>query len=119
MTVAARLRAVAVAVLLLPVHLWRLTAPLRTPRCRFHPSCSTYAVTALQVHGPLRGAWLAARRLGRCHPWNPGGIDPVPPRRAPVPAVHGATDHPIARPVPVTRPVARPSAPPTAARSPR
>lgn len=68
-----------VAVLLVPVHLWRLTAPLRAPRCRFHPSCSTYAVEALRRHGALRGSALAARRLGRCHPWNPGGIDHVPP----------------------------------------
>lgn len=70
------------AVIALPVLLWRLTAPLRTPRCRFHPTCSTYALEALSVHGPLRGTWLAVRRLGRCHPWNPGGIDAVPPARS-------------------------------------
>jgi uncharacterized protein len=63
------------------VHLYRLTAAVRTPRCRFLPSCSTYAVEALRVHGALRGTWLALRRVGRCHPWNPGGIDPVPPRK--------------------------------------
>ena len=62
------------------VHLYRLTAMVRTPRCRFLPSCSGYAVEALRVHGALRGTWLAIRRVGRCHPWNPGGIDPVPPR---------------------------------------
>ena len=62
------------------VHLYRLTAVMRTPRCRFLPSCSGYAVEALRVHGALRGTWLAVRRVGRCHPWNPGGIDPVPPR---------------------------------------
>ncbi|HVM00364.1 MAG TPA: membrane protein insertion efficiency factor YidD [Egibacteraceae bacterium] len=49
------------------------------PRCRFLPSCSAYALEALRRHGALRGLWLAARRLGRCHPFNPGGFDEVPP----------------------------------------
>jgi uncharacterized protein len=62
------------------VHLYRLTAAVRAPRCRFLPTCSGYAVEALREHGALRGTWLAVRRVGRCHPWNPGGIDPVPPR---------------------------------------
>ena len=73
------LRAGLVRILLVPVHLWRATVVLRQPRCRFAPSCSTYAVTALRVHGPFRGSWLAVRRVLRCHPWNPGGIDHVPP----------------------------------------
>lgn len=60
--------------------LYRLTAAARTPRCRFYPSCSTYAVQAVKVHGGIRGAWLAIRRVGRCHPWNPGGVDHVPAR---------------------------------------
>lgn len=64
--------------LLAPVYLWRSTAAMRTPRCRFHPTCSTYALDAVGAHGPLRGAVLATRRVGRCHPWNLGGIDPVP-----------------------------------------
>jgi uncharacterized protein len=63
------------------VALYRASAPFRSPRCRFHPSCSTYAVVALQRHGAFRGSWLAMRRLGRCHPWNPGGVDHVPPRK--------------------------------------
>jgi uncharacterized protein len=46
--------------------------------CRFYPSCSEYALVAVQRHGALRGGWLAARRLLRCHPWNPGGVDHVP-----------------------------------------
>lgn len=62
------------------VDLYRLTAPVRQPRCRFHPSCSTYARTALLRHGPFRGLFLAVRRLLRCHPWNPGGVDHVPPK---------------------------------------
>ena len=62
------------------VDLYRLTAPVRQPRCRFHPSCSTYARTALVRHGPVRGLFLTVRRLLRCHPWNPGGVDHVPPK---------------------------------------
>ncbi|HWE88897.1 MAG TPA: membrane protein insertion efficiency factor YidD [Pseudonocardiaceae bacterium] len=59
----------------------RWLSPLLPPSCRFYPSCSAYAVEALTVHGALRGSWLTARRLLRCGPWHPGGLDPVPPRR--------------------------------------
>lgn len=53
-------------------------SPLFGPTCRYYPSCSAYALGAVQAHGALRGSWLAARRVGRCHPWTDGGIDLVP-----------------------------------------
>lgn len=56
----------------------RFIGPGLPRACRFYPSCSTYAVEALTRHGAARGSWLAARRLLRCHPFHPGGVDPVP-----------------------------------------
>jgi hypothetical protein len=49
-------------------------------RCRFHPTCSAYAIEAIRVHGPVGGLWRAARRLSKCHPFHPGGVDLVEPR---------------------------------------
>jgi putative membrane protein insertion efficiency factor len=61
------------------IRLYRLfISPLLGPACRFEPSCSAYACCALARHGVVRGAWLAARRIGRCHPWGGSGYDPVP-----------------------------------------
>jgi len=55
-------------------------SPLFLPSCRFQPTCSRYAIEALDRHGVLKGSWLATRRICRCHPFNPGGYDPVPDR---------------------------------------
>ena len=60
----------------------RLVRPLLPPACRFVPSCSEYSRVVLEGHGLVRGLWLAVRRLGRCHPWNPGGYDPPPEAQA-------------------------------------
>ena len=53
-------------------------SPLLGPSCRFYPSCSHYAIEAIETHGALRGSWMSAKRICRCHPFNPGGFDPVP-----------------------------------------
>ena len=55
-------------------------SPLYGDVCRYYPSCSAYALEAVRAHGAGRGSWLTLRRLGRCHPWAAGGLDPVPPR---------------------------------------
>lgn len=55
-----------------------LFSPWLGSNCRYQPTCSSYAIEALQVHGVVRGSWLAAKRIGRCHPWGGSGYDPVP-----------------------------------------
>jgi uncharacterized protein len=66
-----------VAVFLIRLYQWTVS-PLIGPCCRFYPSCSQYALEAFARFGTLRGAWLTLGRIGRCHPWHPGGVDPVP-----------------------------------------
>ena len=69
------------ALLLLAIWGYRVALrPLLGPACRFAPSCSVYAEEAVRRHGAIKGSWMAVRRIGRCHPWNPGGYDPVPER---------------------------------------
>jgi uncharacterized protein len=66
-----------VAEILIRLYQW-IVSPLLGPACRFHPTCSAYALEAIRRFGVVRGSWLAVRRIGHCHPWNPGGYDPVP-----------------------------------------
>ncbi len=73
------LAAVPQFLLILGVRLYQVAlSPLLGGSCRYFPSCSAYAIEALERHGAMRGSWLAIRRIGRCHPFRPGGYDPVP-----------------------------------------
>ena len=76
------------------VRVYRLAiSPLFPPCCRYYPTCSAYAVQAIRMHGPIPGSWLALKRVARCHPWAPGGHDPVPERAsASPPARSGARE---------------------------
>ena len=70
---------IATAMLIAPIRLYQLTlSPMLGNVCRFTPSCSRYAIEALEKHGPVKGLYLAARRIMRCNPWHEGGFDPVP-----------------------------------------
>ena len=73
------LREVVIALLLFPIRIYRrYISPLTPPACRFTPTCSHYAMEAIQKHGPIKGLYLAVRRILRCHPWGGSGYDPVP-----------------------------------------
>ena len=80
-----------VAAFLIRLYQWTVS-PLLGPACRFHPSCSQYALTAVLRFGVLQGGWLAVKRLGRCHPYHPGGVDDVPAARRRPPCPHHVTD---------------------------
>ena len=85
----------------------RAISPAFPPRCRFHPSCSAYAVEAIELHGAGRGSWLAVRRLAKCAPWHPGGVDLVPvpaDRPGTVPQPHSSDREAAAPPAPSTGP---------------
>ena len=75
-------------ILILPIRAYqRFVSPLTPPSCRLHPSCSSYAVESIKVHGPVKGFMLTVWRLVRCNPWNRGGVDPVPAHRRWLPDV--------------------------------
>ncbi|WP_440110580.1 membrane protein insertion efficiency factor YidD [Paenibacillus sp. QZ-Y1] len=64
-----------------PIRVYRrYISPLKPPTCRFYPTCSAYAMEAIEVHGAFKGSLLAAKRIGKCHPFHPGGVDLVPPK---------------------------------------
>lgn len=67
--------------MVLPIKFYKgAISPMLPPACRYTPTCSVYAMEALMVHGPLKGSWLALKRICRCHPWGGSGYDPVPPK---------------------------------------
>jgi putative membrane protein insertion efficiency factor len=79
MSPTAALQSLLVAVLVVVIRAYQVAlSPFLGSACRFAPSCSEYAIEALHRHGPIRGSWIGVRRIARCHPFHPGGLDPVP-----------------------------------------
>ena len=73
------IRRLAEIILILPIQIYRrCISPLFPASCRYTPTCSEYAIEAIRRHGPVKGLWLAVKRLARCHPWGGSGYDPVP-----------------------------------------
>jgi len=69
-------------ILILPIRFYQLTiSPLFPQSCRHYPTCSSYAIESLKIHGLFKGSWLAIKRLSKCHPWGTHGYDPVPPKK--------------------------------------
>ena len=91
--------------------------PALPARCRFYPTCSAYAAEAIARHGTARGSWLALRRLVKCAPWHPGGVDHVPPAAPGTPEADGASSTATDDDPADSRPT--PTAPPAAGRSPQ
>lgn len=75
-----KLRKTVIRIMILPIRFYqRAISPMFPPACRYYPTCSQYAVEALKIHGPLKGSWLAVKRILRCNPFGGSGYDPVPP----------------------------------------
>ena len=75
-----KLRKTVIRIMILPIRFYqRAISPMFPPACRYYPTCSQYAVEALKIHGPLKGTWLAVKRILRCNPFGGSGYDPVPP----------------------------------------
>ena len=76
-----------------PIHVYRkFISPFKPPTCRFYPTCSQYALEAIEIHGVAKGIGLAAKRIGKCHPFHPGGFDPVPPAKSKVKSASSVTN---------------------------
>lgn len=68
--------------LMVPIYIYKYSiSPLLSPSCRHEPTCSQYAIEAIQIHGPFKGFWLGTKRILKCHPWGTHGYDPVPPKK--------------------------------------
>ncbi|NTS76350.1 membrane protein insertion efficiency factor YidD [Catenovulum sp. SM1970] len=75
----AKIKKICQQTVILPIRFYQVAiSPMLGPNCRFTPTCSQYAITAIEKHGIVKGTWLASRRILKCHPNNPGGYDPVP-----------------------------------------
>lgn len=73
------IRSIFVYILIVPIYFYRMfISPMLPPACRYTPTCSRYAIEAIKKHGPIKGLWLAIKRILRCHPWGGSGYDPVP-----------------------------------------